>query len=424
MAAPSAKAREILADAEKFEARRDVEKAAKACRDAAVLLRSAQDLKQAELAEARADYFEAEAHGARQEFDPAITKCKQAIGAFQQAADNLYAAMSEALLAELEASKVLRLDRFGAAQRYVDDGKRALEKIRLSYPDKEASLRAGIFGLEQDMAMAKFYEAAERMEVDAATNAIRAAMLANAQKSLIFRNLNTVDALANEVEGQILKAREALFLGGNSLDMWEGTEATTRFKVASQSLSEAESKISGQQSNGLPISMEVQRVFIQGMRNHADGLVELARATEDCVTGRYAESNKKFDVAKSLFTRADNILTEGGWPVLARWASVARRSAAISDARARAIKLSRKRFIIGAGKQAGLFTLLMLASLSFVSLLITPISADLLVESSVVVGLVFGFGLDAVRFKDILPWSGKTKEPQKPNPESPGGSNG
>ena len=409
MASPIDDAQRKIKEAEDYVHKLDFQNAAQTYHDAAAFFANGGNSRQSSLCEAKEDYYQSVAHIQSGDYDAAKNRAESAYKKFQQVHDELWTAKSRALSLQVSTLKLIQFDKFEEMARLADEAKGVLERLRLSYPDEERDLRKEILDAQLQVWVEKFHSSVEKKDIGSAVDAIRKAIEANSE----LQQLVTGPAQAIvDVSGEVLKSRQAVASGEDFLEKWNVKEARACFAEAERHLSSAKTLVESFRGDPKPPTLVLNGQFVRGFKLLNDGLVALADAVDKAITGRQAAAEKDFSDSIQKFKTADDAFSGAG-PRLARSAVKARRYATMAGLQSSALKLSLNRFIIGAGKQSGLFTILMLGILSLVSLRVTSLTPEQIVYVSVFLGLVFGFGLDAIRFKDILPWSGKSsKKPE------------
>jgi len=398
-------------EAEEAVRKQDFAQAATSYRLAATLEEATSSMGQASLYDAYSDFFQARSYLQKKDTEIAINFCNNAIDKFKKLSQPLWEAKSKSLLYDAKAIGLLAQNQFEEMQKLFGEAKTLLGEIRKTYPDQDKELEADILDLQEEIHYYELQRRAARGEFQSAATAMSDAINVNSDRFRVLENVQSVSATVCKITGEIMRARRAQTLGEDNLEKWYEREAKRGFEDARTFLSLAESLINnfvGQKPN----AMTRQKEIIKGNRLMNEGLGKLVEATDKSVACKLDEARKVFTEAATTFRSADGIFTDAGkksedLPLRAR------RYAEIAEAKASALKLSWSRYALAAGQQAAVFTLLTLFVLSILSLRVVQLSSEQLVYGSIFVGLVFGFGLDAVRFKDILPWSSNSQQKSK-----------
>ena len=404
MTSPKDEALRKVKDAEDCVRNLDYKKAAQSYHDAASFFAQARDPKQSSLCDAKEDYCQSLDHIQSGDYDGAKNRSESAYAKFQLLHDELWSAKSRAAGLQISTLRLIKFDKFEEMARLADEAKGVLEQIRVSYPDEERDMRKEILGAGIQVWMEKFHSAVEKKAIESAVDAIRKAIEENSE---LLKLVSGVEKSIYEADLEILKAREALATGEDYLEKWVMKEARSCFAEAQHHLSLAGQSVANFKGDPRPQTLDRLEEFIQGSKLLSDGLVALAEAVDKSITSRQGAAQKDFSDSIGKFKSAGDSFSQSG-SGLARSALKARRYEGMARVQSKALKLSVPRFLIGAGKQSALFSVLLLIILSIISLRVTSLTAEQIVYVSVFLGLVFGFGLDAIRFKDILPWAAKS----------------
>ncbi len=390
-------------DAEEYVRKLEYQKAADCYGEAAALFANAQEPRQSLNCEAMQDFYQSVAHMQTGDYDAARRRAESSHTKFQRLADSLWEAKSRALVLQASTLQLIRFDKFEEMVKLCNEAKGVLEGIRSRYPSEERDLRKEILGYELQVWVEKFHGAVESKAYDSAIDSIRHAIQVNSE---LLSMADGDERTFCEANAEILAAREALVRGEHRLEEWDIKEAKSDFTEVATHLSSAGKSLGSFKGRVKPPLWDLSEKFVDGTKQLSDGLAAIAEAVGKSITDRRSEAEKDFANAIKNFKAADDSFTQAGRG-LDRSAVKARRYAEVAREQSGAIRLSVRRFIIGAGKQAALFSVLMLVILSIISLKVTSLTANQIVYASVFVGGLFGFGLDFIRFKDVLPWAGE-----------------
>jgi len=345
------------------------------------------------------------------QLDIALTYIEKARKQFEKLQIDLWIRKSEHISHRVNAQRWLEFNKFDAAKNAIKEAMAISQEISKSYPAEVDQPEWDVHELSMLISEAEAVDAREKCEFDRAINKYGEAIADCAELCKLAKSED--EKLQMNVVKGYYEITRSIINGEHLLEGWDTKNAKLHFNQALKKISEIETDRLGKISPSFRATPEVQLIdnAIKAYKPWSEAMVHVCDAQEALMKGRSKDVVKSLKMAHGEFQNAQGVMEVSGTHAFI--SKLVNRKIAVIHDRLKTYSANRfswKGLTVDAGKQFFIAFLLTFFLLLYISQFI-QVGGELILKTSLLVAAITAFGLNALRFKEML---GRAQEQKIP----------